>query len=488
MNNTISYFLVHMYISGILFLTTTYIYFKTTVIQINKIYKSWITISIGCAFISVAYALLYMVNIALAQIINYIFPSVFYILFERKQVKIKWLICFFASCFTRILQQVVLLFSSFIIAIISPNRVLFSLIPIHAVILLLAILFLKIKRFKRGLLFFQDENKLGLGLVIAGIVFFLQGFMYTFDYYQQDSIIIFVVIISLFVSSFGLFLWVRRSISVHYRERLQMRSEDHFQQLLKEKDKENAKLTQSNEFLAKVVHRDNHLMDSLDSSINTYFESGDKEFKDYLLRKIQTLAKERGELINKEQRDSKLFPSTGNILIDGAIGDQYIKAAAHRIDFDLTVSKTVDEIIGKYISQTELQTLLCDHIKDAVIAVDTGRKGNGRILVELSVKNGDYTIAIFDNGVDFEAETLAKLGKERVTTHAETGGSGIGFMTTFETLRKAHASLIITEFKNKMPFSKSVSIIFNGENRFIVKSYRAEQLKTVINRGDVVII
>ena len=488
MIDTISYFVVHMYISGILFLTTTYIYFKTSVIQINKKYKSWVTISIGCAIISVAYALFYMVNVSLAQIISYIYPSVFYILFERKQVKTKWLICFFASCFTRVLQQLVFLLFSFIVAIINPKRVLFSLIPIYAIVFLCAFSLLKTKRLKKGFQFFQNESKLGIGLFIAGIMFFLQGIIYSYDYYEESATMIFVVFSALYISGFGLYLWIRRSITAHYRERLQARSEEHFQELIKEKEEENTKLTQSNEFLAKVVHRDNHLMASLDSSINAYFESGNKEFKDDLLREIQTLAKERGELIKKEQRDSKLLPSTGNSLIDGTIGDLYIKAVAHGIDFDLTVSETVDEIIGKYISQTELQTLLCDHIKDAVIAVDAAGKDNGRILVELSVKNGDYTIAVFDNGADFEAETLSKLGNERVTTHAENGGSGIGFMTTFETLRKAHASLIITEFENKIPFSKSVSFMFNGENSFIIKSYRAEQLKAAINREDVVIM
>ena len=70
----------------------------------------------------------------------------------------------------------------------------------------------------------------------------------------------------------------------------------------------------------------------------------------------------------------------------------------------------------------------------------------------------------------FIYEERITLGKERVTTHAESGGSGMGFMITFETLRKAHASLIITEFENKIPFSKSVSFMFNGENSFIIKS------------------
>ena len=54
-----------------------------------------------------------------------------------------------------------------------------------------------------------------------------------------------------------------------------------------------------------------------------------------------------------------------------------------------------------------------------------------------------------DNGVDFEVDTLAKLGLERVTTHKDTGGSGIGFMTTFETLKNLMSALSSPRTKQK---------------------------------------
>ena len=284
------------------------------------------------------------------------------------------------------------------------------------------------------------------------------------------------------------YFWIRRSITAHYRERLQLKSEEHYQALLSEKEQEIEKLNQSNEYLAKVVHRDNHLMSSLNSSIDAYFASGDSQFRDEMLRDIQTLAKERGELIAKELREAKILPSTGNLLIDGAINGLYTKAAAHGIDFSLTVSAPVGEVIGKFISQTDLQTLICDHIKDAMIAVDATREDKGKILVEFAMKNGSYSVTVFDSGIAFEPETLAKLGKERVTTHADNGGSGIGFMTTFETLRKAHASLTITEFETKTPFSKSVSFRFDGENTFTIQSYRNEVLREVLQREDIAIL
>lgn len=350
----------------------------------------------------------------------------------------------------------------------------------------ICVLFMKIKRFKRGVQIFNNEKHMGLGLMLSSVVFAITCI--DLDEYNDKDIIFVILISGVIVFGFGLFIWIKSAITARYREHLQSQSEEHYQEILEERDKEIEKLNQSNAYLAKIVHRDNHLMSNVNTSIDMYFNSDDEADKETLLRELQTLAKERSEVINKEQLESKLLPSTGNLLIDGAINDLYIKAAAHGIDFNLTVTSTVDEIIGKYISQTDLQTLLCDHIKDAIIAVDSYGESGGKILVNLSKQNDNYCIDIYDSGVAFKPDTLSKLGRERVTTHADSGGSGIGFMTTFETLKKAYVSLIITEFDSTMPFTKSVVFRFDGESSFIIQSHRSEELKEKLTRDDVVIL
>ena len=474
-------------VGGSLFLISSYIYLRVSVYPTEEKYKNKFLVFIGCLSSSLCFVVLNWINTAGAQILCYLFPSIFFTVLEKEKLVPKFIVSFFSSCFARVISFIPTVLISFILfqLKINPNRILLF-ITVYFFTFLITFLLLNIKRFKKGFQFFQKEKYMGIGLAISSAIFVLLCIVYSFNYIEKIFEIITVLV--LVTSSWGFYLWIHRSITAHYRERLQLKSEEHYQELLKEKEQEIEKLNQSNEFLAKIVHRDNHLMSALNTSINAYFKSEDSEFKDSLLREIQTLAKERGELIEKSQRDSKLLPSTGNLLIDGAVNDLFIKAAAHRIDLDLTVSSTTDEIIGKYISQTDLQTLISDHIKDAMIAVETIGAENGRILVELSEKNGSYAITVFDNGVDFEIATLAKLGKECVTTHAENGGSGIGFMTTFETLRKAHASLVITEFENKTPFSKSIAFIFNGDNNFIIQSYRSSQLKAAINRDDVIIL
>lgn len=486
-------FIIDALISVVIFLSSVYIYLKVSVIPVNKRYLQVATLTLGSIGIAILYALLRNVNTTFASVVSYFFPSVFFILFEREKRRLKFLAAFLSSSFTRIVSLFPVMLLSIITASIGMSvyvdNVIFNKILLlfaYLVCFGIIIILLKLKRLNKGLQFFQDEKNLGLGLTISGVLFSLFSVIYTQDI--KNYLFALLIILGLFTSAFGLYLWIRRSITAHYRERLQLKSEEHYQALLSEKEQEIEKLNQSNEYLAKVVHRDNHLMSSLNSSIDAYFESNDTQFRDDLLRDIQTLAKERGELIAKEQREAKILPSTGNPLIDGAINDLYTKAAAHGIDFSLTVAAPVGEVIGKFISQTDLQTLICDHIKDAVIAVEATGEGKGKILVEFAMNNGSYSVTVFDSGIAFEPETLAKLGKERVTTHADNGGSGIGFMTTFETLRKAHAGLKITEFETKTPFTKSVSFRFNGENTFTIQSYRSDMLREVLQREDIVIL
>lgn len=429
---------------------------------------------------------------ALAQTISYTSMVLSLIMLSTENKTQSIIISVISICYAHILKLLSYYLTSLVIYVIWGP--ILNILP-HLIICIVSvsinILLLKTKRLKNGIRFFEKTENFGIGIIIFGFIFLIS--LIGFDNSKIDGIdaIIKLVILVAFcisISGFGLYLWIRKGITKHYREKLQLKSELYYKEQLEQKEQEIEKLNHSNEYLAKIVHRDNHLMSALDSSINAYFESGDKDFKDDILRKIQTLEIERAELINNEQRDSKILPSTGNTLIDGAVNNLYIKAAAHGIDFDLSVSAIVDEVIGKYISQTDLQTLICDHIKDAIIAVDAKNENNSKILVELSMENDNYTITIFDSGVDFEIDTLAKLGKERVTTHADNGGSGIGFMTTFETLRKSYASLIITEFANKTPFSKSVSIRFDGNTTFIIQSYRKEELQSALNRDDVILL
>ncbi len=352
--------------------------------------------------------------------------------------------------------------------------------------IIFSILFMKIKRFRNGFQFFEAKENLGLGLFLSGII--VVATCIDFQQKQITSDILFISFGILLISTISLIIWIRRSITKHYKKMLNNKGIEYYQTLLKEKEQYIEQISKSNEYLAKIVHRDNHLLSMVHHMIQQYQKMNHQGQKEQMMNEMLAMLEERSELVRKEQIDAKVLPSTGVHIIDGALGDMYIKAAAHNIRFDLVADEPIYDLVDYIISPTELVTLLCDHIKDAIIAIESAENITGKILVAITVVENTYQISIQDNGVDFDIATLLKLGLERVTTYGASGGSGIGFMTTFDTLRKTHASLMITEYDQKHPFSKSVMFRFDGKSQFIIKTNRKDEILPLVDRKDLIIL
>ena len=132
-----------------------------------------------------------------------------------------------------------------------------------------------------------------------------------------------------------------------------------------------------------------------------------------------------------------------------------------RLDF---VIASAHELVDK----EDFETLLADHIKDAIIAINHTKTENKSILVRIGKISGEYAIYILDSGMNFPEEVINKLGKQPITTHKEEGGTGLGFMNTFKMLHKTKASLIIQKIGEPCNdnYTKVLKIIFDGREQF----------------------
>lgn len=460
-----------------------YIFIRVSKIKLNpskKLYISFLTVIITCicTFLRIVNFSYYGFIFLLLTILSFFFlkKDKYYITLSTIIISIGisfcleiLSLCVLVSIFVAIGYYNVDLFTEFISVILQFTLVFF---------------FMKIKRIKNGFAFFENKNNFGVSLLISGPLIILISLQKT----QIPNTILTIVGIGLLISTLGLLIWIRSAITHHYRNRLKKRAEEYNQNELLEKDKEIEKLTNEISSLSSIVHRDNHLMSSLETIINDLKNNPDELHKQKLFDELLTLAKERNGFINDKMINDKILPSTGNGIIDGALGNMYIKSAARNIDYNLAVSCDINYLINNLISQTNLETLLCDHIKDAIIAIENNPGISGKILISITMTNDIYEISIMDNGIPFEIETLKKLGLERITTHKDSGGSGIGFMTTFETLNNSGASLIITEYETPTPFLKSITFRFDGLNKFTLKSYRKNELDKMIDRDDLTIM
>ena len=130
------------------------------------------------------------------------------------------------------------------------------------------------------------------------------------------------------------------------------------------------------------------------------------------------------------------------------------------------------------IPKEDLEILLADHIKDAIIAINHCENINKSILVKIGKIDGIYGVYFYDSGIEFEFNTLLNLGKIPITTHKSEGGTGMGFMNTFKTLSKTKGSLEIEEIgkPSKSNFTTVLKFKFNNKNEYKIISYKGKEL------------
>ena len=121
--------------------------------------------------------------------------------------------------------------------------------------------------------------------------------------------------------------------------------------------------------------------------------------------------KDRINEISKEYNKEKVtieLSKTGIELIDDILECMKEECIDNNIEFELQISGNIHYMTNNYIPKEELEILLADHIKDAIIAINYSDNVNKSILVKLGKIDETYGLYIYDSGAEFEKETLEK--------------------------------------------------------------------------------
>ena len=178
-----------------------------------------------------------------------------------------------------------------------------------------------------------------------------------------------------------------------------------------------------------------------------------------------------------------LINKTGIINIDNILEYFYLECSNKNISFNVIVKNNIKDVVNNVIPLNLLETLIADMIKNSIIAIGYSSNKNPKILVQFD--NTDcFEFRIYDTGIEFEINTLVNLGKERITTHKDDCGSGIGFVTTFETLEKTNGTFIIEEYppdNDNFEYTKCLIFRFDNKKKYIIRSYRFEEIEKISN-------
>lgn len=336
----------------------------------------------------------------------------------------------------------------------------------------------KIKRLKNGFNFLKNKMNIEyLDIVminISSIIIFtycLFGNSYEYTTEHLSITLIIFTIIMLIV--------IQKTFNLYYKQKLLAKTIEDYKSQIFDKDKQIEKLSKEKYKISKLNHEFYNRQKALELKVQEFVNNTKLEIGQDLsvTKQIENLSKEYSNKLTEIKGPDKL-PSTDIEEIDDMFKYMQSECSKNGIIFNLQVTDNIHYMINNIIEQDKLVTLIGDHIRDAIIAVSNSENKFKSIIAILGKKDNCYEFCVYDTGIEFEIDTLLKLGIEPATTHKDTGGTGIGFMTTFETMKETKASLIISENKPADDdYTKSVAIRFDNKNEYRICSYRANQIR-----------
>jgi len=334
----------------------------------------------------------------------------------------------------------------------------------------------KIRRLKDGIIVIKNKMNneqlqvliLSISTIIVLIAIILNNLYYTDFVLAKDfllSLIVFFII---------MIITIQNTLTMYYKHKKLIEELNETKQELENTKKDRDKVEQENIEISKTNHSISHKIKSLNKKIDKLMRESEIANEIDLRDRINEVSKE----YNRKKVNVELS-KTGIEVIDDMLDCMKEECIENNIELELQLSGNIHHMTNNYIPKEELEILLADHIKDAVIAIKHTDNINRSILVRLGLIDEFYSLYIYDSGIEFEIDTLTNLGTKAVTTHKEDGGTGMGFLNTFDTLNKHKASMVIEEIgkPSKDNYTKVIMIKFDNKNEFRIKSYRAQEIE-----------
>ncbi len=337
-------------------------------------------------------------------------------------------------------------------------------------------LFLKIKRFKNGLTFLQKKLKndyfdlLILNTSITIIFLITLMISASLEIEIKKSFVFAFAIIAIIM-----FITIQKSLKLYYKQKMLIKDLNETKEELENKKKEVEELEEENLNFSKISHSIAHKQKSLEYKLNTLMLNSETASEIDLKDRLEDITKDLKHETVVELEKTEI-PQ-----IDDMLAYMQSECVKNKIDFQLQLSGSIHHMINNYVDKDKLEILLADLIKNAIIAINYSENVNKSILVRLGIIDGIYSLYVYDSGIEFELDTLANLGIKPSTTHGDNGGTGMGMMNTFDTLKQYEASITIHEYgkPSKDNFTKVIKITFDKKNEFNILSYRQEEIDKI---------
>ena len=382
-----------------------------------------------------------------------------------------------------------------LLSFLSPLRFLFFIIPYHLFLILvglmsfLIIVFLfYIKRLHNGMPFLTSARFINFGTFICLCFLALLSYIQLTNYLQ----IFFVILVPFLLVAFiaALIFWWQAQLTKSYLRKLQLLELESLRKELEETSREMAHLKKQNEELGRLIHKDNKLIPAMETAVIDFLsaseQKGNNTLGQSLISQLRELSGSRREILDEVSAARSHHFATGVPALDTMLTYFDRRAEARKMEFTVNVTPDLKAYVPSRISSDDITHLLADLLENAIIAVTpcTSRK----IRLQIYPYRKWFVIELSDTGIPFQAESLLQFGIQQLTTHKDSGGSGIGLMDIWKLKEKYHASIHITEYPDFSPFSKRITFLLDHRNQYLIRTWRCEELKAASRRTDLCIL
>ena len=415
---------------------------------------------------------------------------------EKLPLPLIYITSLFAYAFSYIVFTISIIFTTLPLIIFYYKSYTISWVSIHIFIGVLQFMLIyfcfHIPRLQKGMVFLYNSPAKNTGSTLC-IVFIMQ-IMVAIQTKIATVSYMFVFFSFILLSSILLIYWWNYHITQTYRKFLRKNELDSLNLLLEERNQKILYLKNQNDELARLIHKDNKIIPAITSAIMESYENKitldltEWETDSPLCLKLKQLYDERVNMLETYHNEIMNLPKTGFDSINATLSFIHSEASKTGIPFQIVLYDNLKTTIPDEITEDDFNHMLSDLLSNAINACKN--ISSGSIQIYLGKTEEISIIKICNTGSVFHLETLKNLGLAKHTTHADTGGSGIGLMDIWKIKEKYKASLLIDEISDAASSETytCMNILFNRKNHFMIQSDRYKELATYLNRPDVMII
>lgn len=414
---------------------------------------------------------------------------------EHLHISITYTTALFSYTFSFILFCVSSLISSLFIAIICYNNYLlpwvFVRILISVIQFILIFICFRIPRLQKGMTFLYHFPSNNIGSTIC-ILLIILIFLFSQAQTSVESYMVLFTSSMLFLGLIVIYWW-NYHITQTYKKYLKRNEINSLNLLIEEQNQQIAYLKNEHDKLARIIHKDNKLIPAITMAIidskenSTGLSLPELDTDSDLTLILKRLYNERTEILANYQQEVQQLPLSAFNSVNAVLSYMQSLALQDNIQYQLILFDDLTSTIPSEISEDDFVHILSDLLTNAINACRN--IPSSAIQIYLGKFDDISTIRILNTGQIFHLETLKNLGQSRHTTHADTGGSGIGLMDIWKIKERYTATLLIDEVTDTSSSQSTVciNILFNHKNHYIIHSDRHKELSAYINRPDIMI-